>query len=30
MGFGSSTAEELTDAADSVVDLSENEERFLL
>jgi uncharacterized LabA/DUF88 family protein len=30
MGFGSSTAEELVEAADSVVDLSEDEDRFLL
>jgi uncharacterized LabA/DUF88 family protein len=30
MGFGSSTAEELIEAADSFVDLSENEDRYLL
>ncbi|MFT4884687.1 MAG: uncharacterized LabA/DUF88 family protein, partial [Natronomonas sp.] len=30
MGFGSSTAEELVDAADSFVDLSEDEDRYLL
>lgn len=30
MGFGSSMAEELIEAADSVTDLSEDEERFLL
>ena len=29
-GFGSSTAEELRDAADSFVDMSEDEDRFLL
>ncbi|WP_178916407.1 NYN domain-containing protein [Natronomonas gomsonensis] len=29
-GFGSSTAEELREAADSFVDMSEDEERFLL
>ncbi|MUV86705.1 NYN domain-containing protein [Natronomonas sp. CBA1123] len=29
-GFGSSTAEELRDATDSFVDMSEDEERFLL
>ena len=29
-GFGSSTAEELVAAADSFVDMSENEERYLL
>jgi uncharacterized LabA/DUF88 family protein len=29
-GFGSSTADELRDAADSFVDMSEDEERFLL
>ncbi len=30
MGFGSSMAQELIDAADSVFDMSEDEERFLL
>ena len=30
IGFGSSTAEELVDAADSFVDMSENEKRYLL
>lgn len=30
IGFGSSMAEELVDAADSVIDLSEDKERFLL
>ncbi|PSP93425.1 NYN domain-containing protein, partial [Halobacteriales archaeon QS_1_68_44] len=29
-GFGSSTAEELVEAADSFVDMSENEGRYLL
>ncbi|MFC7226420.1 NYN domain-containing protein [Salinirubellus salinus] len=29
-GFGSSTAEELREAADSFVDMSENEDRYLL
>lgn len=30
IGFGSSMADELVDAADSVIDLSEDEDRFLL